>query len=1504
VPTLAFLSVHCPACGAGSDRVPASLAGQTVRCSRCGARFPVPAPEDSPAPTILESAAEGAPSPTVLDTAAEPAATVAETPTTAPTVPEAAPAPAPTGAIAWQAGQTVLGLYEVAGILGEGGMGRVYKVRHRGWNLDLAVKVPLPSALEAAGGADLFEREAETWVNLGLHPHVVTCHYVRRVEGVPLVFAELMGGGSLHEAIRQRRLASVESILDVAIQLAWGLQHAHEQGLVHRDVKPANVLLDAAGLAKVTDFGLARARSVRLAPAAGSPAGHTLSVEGGGGGTPAYLSPEQARGETLSRRSDLWSFALCVLEAFLGARTWEYGLAAPEVLEDARRGPAPPGRPALPTPVADVLARCFREDPAGRPHDTAEVAATLRAAWEQVAGHAYPRRPPVASRGSADSLNNRAVSLVDLGRAPEAATFWRRALQAQPHHVEATYNGSLAEWLAGRIPDTELVRRMDESCASHASSPRAQQLRGRLHLLLSQGPEALAAFERAQSLGGSDDLERDLAAARAPVPPSPRALRGLPGPVTALALAPDGRTVLAASGREIRVWDAGTGQLLRVLAVSEGTVHALLVLPDGRFLLVGAENAPLTLFDLLSGRPARAWVRHTGHATCLTLGPGTNQVLSGGSDRILRLWDVESGHCLREMAGHEDAVTGVAASRSALVSASRDGTVRLWSPEDGRSLAVLRAHAGRALAVALCEPDSRLVSAGDDGVVRDWGLQSRALVRAYASHVQAVGALAAAPRGGRLLSGAADRSVRGFDLEAERLVTLAWLDAGVQALALAPDGTAWAAHGTAVSEVPATRLTPPPAALSRPASATEEAERTHEFESGLANARRSLGAGDLRTAVELARKARSVPGHERAEAALSLWDELSQRLPRQGLQSVWEEAHLDGHRDQVLSVAADGPGARAISGGLDATVRVWDLSARGPTATLSGHGAAVTAVSLAPDGGRAVSGSRDRTVRTWELSSSPRPLRVLEGHGETVTSVDTSPDGSRAVSASWDATVRVWDLERGLALHTLEGHAANVAAARFSSDGQVVASAGWDGRVRLWDALTGAALGTLEGHEGNVTAVAFHPSGRQVASGGEDRTVRIFDPRSRRCLRTFGGHEGEVTGIAFTPDGRFVLSSSRDDTVRIWDLRRGTAVRTLPHPAGVLALALAHRGCAVLTAGADASVRLWHLDWEPETAAADGIAATTSLGAETVRERLGPASPTVRATLREDLRQAAPRTPRVVPQAARAVRRVAWRRILLGLLAAAVVIASLVLARRPAPRLRLSPYMAGAVLSEVDLVDVDSYRAGCEPAAYADSLERLVSGNPEARDVACVAAASPPGVVAEVLDQAPLVGRDALESARLRRNAASALSALGGDGVADLCARLADDREEVRGVAAVVLGVSKDQEALTCLRETTSGGTGPAKQAAAAALRQQIARGGIDVVEGFALVSALLHDPDPEARLGGLRVVSLFSYSTADAAARALLDDADPQVAEAAARAVEAIDRIHNTDLLRGDTEP
>ena len=117
------------------------------------------------------------------------------------------------------------------------------------------------------GGAEDFAGEAETWVNLGLHPHVVNCYYVRTLGGIPRIFVEYLEGGTLWDWVRSKKLYAGDDetvlarIIDFAIQAAWGLDCAHKQGLIHLDMKPANVMMDWTGRAKVTDFGLARARA-------------------------------------------------------------------------------------------------------------------------------------------------------------------------------------------------------------------------------------------------------------------------------------------------------------------------------------------------------------------------------------------------------------------------------------------------------------------------------------------------------------------------------------------------------------------------------------------------------------------------------------------------------------------------------------------------------------------------------------------------------------------------------------------------------------------------------------------------------------------------------------------------------------------------------------------------------------------------------------------------------------------------------------------------------------------------------------------------------------------------------------------------------------------------------------------------------------------------------------------------------------------------------------------
>ena len=423
----------------------------------------------------------------------------------------------------WKEGDVILDLYEVRSVLGEGGFGKVYRVRHKGWNIDLAVKTPRLDRLDEAGKEN-FRNEAETWVNLGLHPHTVSCYYVRDLGGIPRVFAEYVEGGSLSDWIRMRKLyeggkdEALKRILDIAIQFAWGLHYAHEQGLVHQDVKPANVMMTPEGVAKVTDFGLAKARGVAGGKGQ-SESGESVLVASGGM-TPAYASPEQSAGRSLSRATDIWSWAVSVLEMFTGEVTWMSGSAAADALEEfATTGAEYDSIPTMPESVSKLLRDCFNENVADRPKHMLLAASVLEEVYRDVTTENYSRKVSQGAKGIADSLNNRAVSLLDLGNYEEATKRWDEALLAQPHHPESTYNRGLLQWRDGKQNDLDFLAQMQEAIVTESGGWRAKYLTARAQLERGDADAAIRLLEEIrQSNGDIREVDEALAVAKEALP--------------------------------------------------------------------------------------------------------------------------------------------------------------------------------------------------------------------------------------------------------------------------------------------------------------------------------------------------------------------------------------------------------------------------------------------------------------------------------------------------------------------------------------------------------------------------------------------------------------------------------------------------------------------------------------------------------------------------------------------------------------------------------------------------------------------------------------------------------------------------------------------------------------------------------------------------------------------------------------------------------------------------
>src|SRR5262245_13227439 len=207
-----------------------------------------------------------------------------------------------------------VGAYEITGAIGAGGMGEVYRAKDSRLKREVALKVLRSSVAQDAERLARFQREAEVLASLN-HPHIAQIYGVEEAGGATTLVMELVEGETLAERIARGPIA-VDEALAIAWQIADAVEAAHARGVVHRDLKPGNVKLTPDGTVKVLDFGIAKALDARTT---GAPVTTSATQTGAVLGTPAYMSPEQARGTSVDERADIWAFG-CVLFEMLAGR--------------------------------------------------------------------------------------------------------------------------------------------------------------------------------------------------------------------------------------------------------------------------------------------------------------------------------------------------------------------------------------------------------------------------------------------------------------------------------------------------------------------------------------------------------------------------------------------------------------------------------------------------------------------------------------------------------------------------------------------------------------------------------------------------------------------------------------------------------------------------------------------------------------------------------------------------------------------------------------------------------------------------------------------------------------------------------------------------------------------------------------------------------------------------------------------------------------------------------
>ncbi len=552
-----------------------------------------------------------------------------------------------------------LGVYEITGQLGAGGMGEVYRARDTRLGREVAVKV-LPSGVtQDPERRARFEREAKLLASLN-HPHVATVHGFEEADGTTALVMELVQGEDLSQRIARGPIPFPEA-LDLARQIASALDAAHDGGVVHRDLKPANVLVTPEGVAKVVDFGLAKGTGIGTA----SGSGPSMTVTSAGTavgmilGTAAYMSPEQARGKAIDRRTDVWAFGCLLYEmltgspAFTGETVTDVLAAIVHQEPDYARLP-PEARPRL----ERLLRRCLVKDLRERASDLGDVALILREIGEDKGAEA-PASVRVAAPRLLPSVLTGAVLLVVGGMLGWfGGTLLRKPPVFEPVKITPLTHSGL-DWSPSTSPDGRTLA----FASNRDGKPRIwlRDMKGGTEVPLTEGIDDCPRFSPDGSSvlflrgGGSVRTAWRVLAVGG------QARRILDG-VSEVVWSPDGSEVgfLRPSGNAAKVETilgiaSAKGGEERVLSrFDRRFLYGLGWSPDGKWLSVSAassvQNTPensLIIFDAASGaiakrvdRPARlsmaTWDR-AGRSVVFAQSTSVVGDVSNPIGRVLRL---------------------------------------------------------------------------------------------------------------------------------------------------------------------------------------------------------------------------------------------------------------------------------------------------------------------------------------------------------------------------------------------------------------------------------------------------------------------------------------------------------------------------------------------------------------------------------------------------------------------------------------------------------------------------------------------------------------------------------------------------------------------------------------------------------------------------------------------------------------------------------------------------
>jgi len=1048
--------------------------------------------------------------------------------------------------------------FEIREFLGEGAFGVVYRAYDPSLKREVALKVAKPERLHSPQRIERFQREAQAAAHL-MHPHIVPVfdhgqdgphHYLATafIQGHSL--AHVLG------ALPEGQTLPLGQGVQIVRKLAEALAHAHQQKVIHRDVKPANVMLREDGEPLLMDFGLA----------ARTEGEEKLTQAGMALGTPEYMAPEQWQGKA-EAVSDQYSLGCLLFELLTGQLPFSGG--TPEhYLYLHTKQPAPSPRKfnrQLPRDLETICLKCLEKEAGKRYVDCQELAADLRRWQDREPIKARPigtlerlskwarRRPALAA---AYLLGGVVLLLGGLGGG--AAWLWQRAegalktvdnlrqqaeqdrdrisdLQKQVLHGNYLLRVAMAEheWAANRGPRAEQLlddcpaefrhwewHYLDRLCRAQATVRVSSE--AKFLAYSADGTRLASAHEDGTIKLWDGQTRRELLSFRA----HDRS-------VTSLAFNEKG-TLLASAGKEgkVKVWDLTASPPVVRLERSRpsgGGNGSVAFSPDGKrvaasidvaFLAQPDGRPSVVIWEVSTGREALA-LSHQKSARCLAFTPD-GQRLATVHSRARDGWlDPDFGRDVGP------------------------GEVILWDAASGRELFKLNGHTLPVHSLAF-SPDGEQVATGGVGgnwsqpgrppegplgELRLWNAKTGAFLRSLPAQDSPINAIAFSSDSKRLASASGDASIPGLAGPGKALALVTVWD-----VATGKERAVFKGHNAPVWAV--------------------------AFQPGtgvLASGGKDLTLRFWDTGIERGSQQLTTPG----EFILAQFSPCGRFLVAV---SDTGGAPKPGQSPGGLVRCFDARSGRFRSS--------WSIKEGSPIIGL------FQTVTFTPDGGQLAVLDRTSTL-TLRDTVTGRPVKTFPVPGDMPGPVAFSSDG-RLVCAGCTKVLKVWQYESGREVLSIQSTSGFRSVAFSPENGRLMGS-GNDGRVRFWDVATGQELLTIEAVCGQAHPVigfmylaVLSPDGKYVATCSletGEQAIQLWDAQTGQLLRTLRGHTSNVCWVAFSPDGERLVSGSDDQTVKLWDVATGLETLSLRTDSSLMSVAFSPDGRRIAAGGK--SLQVW-----------------------------------------------------------------------------------------------------------------------------------------------------------------------------------------------------------------------------------------------------------------------------------------------------------------------------------------